>query len=152
MNDLSDSDMNVFVSAINKYFTQTTQESAQIRAAYLGNTSLPVYDFTGAIRVSGDYLGTIYYSAPHAMLRHLLTIMKELDQRNENLLDAVGEIANTLSGNARQHFGEQLIISPPAKMDNVSFKLNKLARTHPYIISIKWKHYVSSLIVDVTRH
>jgi chemotaxis protein CheX len=78
--------------------------------------------------------------------------MKELDQRNENLLDTVGEIANTLSGNARQHFGEHLIISPPTKMDSVNFKLNQLARTHPYIISIKWKHYVSSLIVDVTKH
>jgi chemotaxis protein CheX len=62
MNDLSDSDMDVFVGAINKYFTQTTQESAQIRAAYLGNEAFPVYDFTGAINVSGDYLGTIYYA------------------------------------------------------------------------------------------
>lgn len=152
MNDLNDSDMDVFIEAISKYFKQSTQEAAQIRAAYLGEDSLPIYDFTGAIKVSGEFLGSIYFSAPNAMLRHLLTIMRENDQSNDNLLDIVGEIANTLSGNARQYFGENLMISPPTKMTSISLKLNKLARQRPYVISIKWKHYVSSLIVDVTKH
>ena len=152
MNDLNDNDMEVFVEAINNYFTQTTQDSAHIRAAYLGEGALPIYDFTGAIKVTGDFLGTIYFSAPNIMLRHLLTIMKENDQSHDNLLDAVGEIANTLSGNVRKYFGETLKISPPIKMDSTSIKLDKLARQRPYVISIKWKHYLSSLIVDVTKH
>jgi chemotaxis protein CheX len=152
MNDLNDSDMDVFVEAINHYFTQTTQESAQIRAAYLGDDGkLPIYDFTGAINVSGEYFGTIYFSAPNVMLRHLLTMMKESDQSRDNLLDIVGEIANTLSGNARKYFGETLKIAPPIKMDNQNTKLNKLARQRPYVISIKWKHYMASLIVDVAK-
>lgn len=152
MNDLNDNDIDVFVGAINRYFSQTTQDTTQIRAAYLAEKMLPIYDFTGAIKVSGDFLGTIYFSAPHAMMRHLLTIMKESDQGNENLLDAVGEIANTLSGNVRQHFGENLQIDPPTKMTSTNLKLDKFVRTHPYVISIKWKHYASSLIIDVARH
>jgi len=152
MNDLNDNDMHVFVNSISQYFTQTTQEPAQIRAAYLAQETLPIYDFTGAIDITGGYLGTIYFSAPHAMMRHLLTVLKEKEQHNENLLDAVGEIANTISGNARQYFGDALIISPPTKMDSSNMKVNKLVRVHPYIISIKWKQYVSSLIVDVTKH
>jgi chemotaxis protein CheX len=152
MSDLNEPDMDVFVEAINSYFLQSTKETAQIRAAYLGDSTLPLYDFTGAIEAKGDYIGTIYFSAPNAMLRHLLTIMKENDQSHENLLDIVGEIANTLSGNARKYFGDRLLISPPIKMDRQQMKINTLAREHPYVISIKWKQYLSSLIIDIKKH
>ena len=45
MNDLNDNDMHVFVNSISQYFAQTTQEPAQIRAAYLAQETLPIYDF-----------------------------------------------------------------------------------------------------------
>jgi chemotaxis protein CheX len=40
------------------------------------------------------------------MLRHLLISTGELDQSSDSLLDVIGEMANTISGNARRYFGD----------------------------------------------
>jgi len=108
-------------------------------------------DFTGMIKVSADYDGALYFSAPSAMLRHLLTVMKETNQSDENLLDAVGEVANTISGNARKYFGENMVISIPEKVAGLPSSFSQQARHYAYVIIIKWKHYSASLIVDISR-
>ncbi|MBA3695494.1 MAG: chemotaxis protein CheX [Methylotenera sp.] len=143
MSDLSRVDIEVFSHAIDQYFKQTTHEPAIIEAAYLADNAQhtpPTYGFTGVINVSAKYVGAIYFSAPSAMMRHVLTSMKENNQCEENLLDAVGEIANTISGNARKHFGEHMEISVPEKIVGYPSALNKPSRDYPYIILIKWKH------------
>lgn len=151
MTDLNEKDIEVFIEAIQRYFMQTTRESASIRAAYLVESEMPIHDFTGLIKVSADYAGFIYFSAPRVMMRHLLTSMRENNQSDENLLDAVGEIANTISGNARQHFGENMEISIPEKILGLPNPLKQQTRARPYVIDIKWKKYTSALIVDITR-
>jgi len=152
MSDLSKQDIEVFSHAIDQYFTQTTQEPAIIEAAYLADNPQhepPTYAFTGVINVSAKYAGAIYFSAPSAMMRHVLTSMKENNQSEENLLDAVGEIANTISGNARKHFGEHMEISTPNSVLGYPQALKNKARQYPYVILFKWKHYAASLIVDI---
>ena len=151
MSDLSEKDIEVFIEVIGSYFKQITQEAASIGVAYLTANALPLNDFTGMIKVSADYEGALYFSAPSAMLRHLLTVMKETNQSEENLLDAVGEIANTFSGNARKYFGENIVISIPEKVSGLPNKLDHQSRRHAYVIIIKWKHYSASLIVDISK-
>jgi chemotaxis protein CheX len=73
------------------------------------------------------------------------------NQSDENLLDAVGEIANTISGNARKYFGENMVISIPEKIAHLPENLDHQARPYAYVIIIKWKHYSASLIVDISR-
>ena len=151
MSDLNEQDIEVFIGAIGSYFKQITNEKAIIGSAYLASDNFPINDFTGMIKVGADYEGALYFSAPSIMLRHLLTVMKENNQSEENLLDAVGEIANTISGNARQYFGENMTISIPEKIAGIPESLVQRVRTHAYIIIIKWKHYSASLIIDMIR-
>ena len=151
MSDLSEKDIEIFIEAIGDYFKQITKESASVGVAYLAKNAFPMNDYTGVIKVSADYEGALYFSAPSAMLRHLLTAMKETNQSDENLLDAVGEIANTISGNARKYFGENMVISIPEKIAYLPDNLNELVRPYAYVIIIKWKHYSASLIVDISR-
>jgi chemotaxis protein CheX len=152
MSDLSEKDIEIFIEAIGSYFKQITHEAASIGVAYLAQNAFPMNDFTGMIKVSADYVGALYFSAPSAMLRHLLTVMKETDQSEENLLDAVGEIANTISGNARKYFGENMVISTPEKIVNTPPDLDRSTNNYAYVIIIKWKHYSASLVVDITRN
>nr|WP_294841134.1 chemotaxis protein CheX [uncultured Methylotenera sp.] len=152
MSDLSEKDIEVFIEAIGNYFKQATKEAAAIKVAYLAQNAFPMNDYTGKIKVSDGYEGALYFSAPSAMLRHLLTVMKETNQSEENLLDVVGEIANTISGNARKYFGENMVISIPEKIANLSENLAQQAREYAYVIIIKWKHYSASLIVDISRN
>lgn len=151
MSDLSEKDIEIFIEAIGGYFKQITHETASVGVAYLANNAFPMNDYTGVIKVSADYEGALYFSAPSAMLRHLLTVMKETNQSDENLLDAVGEIANTISGNARKYFGENMVISIPEKIAHLPDNLTERARPYAYVIIIKWKHYSASLIVDISR-
>ena len=151
MSDLSEKDIEIFIEAIGGYFKQITHEAASIGVAYLAQTAFPMNDFTGVIKVSADYDGALYFSAPSAMLRHLLTVMKESDQSEGNLLDAVGEIANTISGNARKYFGENMVISTPEKIVGIPSDFSRSGKNYAYVIIIKWKHYSASLVVDITR-
>ena len=67
------------------------------------------FEYNGLVSFMGGYTGYVMVSMPAAMLRDLLVLQHEHNVSEANLLDAVGEIANTLAGNARKVFG------PPAR-------------------------------------
>lgn len=153
MPDISEEQIKVFVDAVSRFFTQISQEAALVRGAYLGDADgQPMsFDFTGRIRISGQYRGEITLSAPRAMIRHLLVAMREPNQSDENLLDTVGEIANTIAGNARKHFGETMEISVPQTYAGPAPALARMVRARPYVIMVSWKRYDAALVVDVER-
>ena len=153
MGDITEQEIKVFVDAVANYFSQITKERSAVRAAYLADgEQLPqTYDFTGLITVSGRYRGCIYFSAPAVLLRHLLLVMKEPGHSDENFLDAVGEIANTLAGNARKHFGETMEISVPVTVMGAPERIKSSVRARPYVIMVSWKKYDASLVVDIER-
>lgn len=153
MGDISEDEIAVFHAAISNYFNQITRESALVQGAYLAErgTVPPMHDCTGMISISGRYTGCIYFSAPRQMMRHLLVAMHEPHQGDANLLDAVGEVANTIAGNARRHFGEHMEISVPVTMSAVPEQVRNSVRAHAYVVQISWKHYEAVLIVDIER-
>jgi chemotaxis protein CheX len=77
--------------------------------------------------------------------------MGETNRKEEHLLDAVGEIANTLSGNVRKHFGETMEISVPVTQATESDWLKKIVSPRSYAILVKWKQYRASVVVDIQR-
>lgn len=154
LSDIDEHEIQVFVEAVSRYFLQITGQKAEIRAAFLtdGDQVLPVFEFTGMIKISGGYYGAIYFSADRYLLSRLLQVMNEPRHGEDHLLDAVGEIANTLAGNARQHFGESMEVSVPLTMgEDESKRLKGLVRARPYVIMIRWKQYEASVIVDIKR-
>jgi Predicted inhibitor of MCP methylation, homolog of CheC len=154
LSDIDENEIQVFVEAVSRYFLQITGQKAEIRAAYLtdGAHALPVFEFTGMIKISGGYYGAIYFSADRFLLSRLLQVMNEARQGDDQLLDAVGEIANTLAGNARQYFGETMEVSVPLTMgEEEAKKLKGIVRDRPYVITIRWKQYEASVIVDIKR-
>ncbi len=152
LSDIDEREIQVFVEAVSRYFSQITGQKAEIRAAFLTNNerALPVFEFTGMIKISGDYYA-IYFSTDRFLLSRLLQIMNEPRHGEEHLLDAVGEIANTLAGNARQHFGEMMEVSVPLTMDGKESKNLKGLRDRPYVIMVRWKQYEASVIIDIKR-
>ena len=56
------------------------------------------------IGISGARKEIVYFLAPRGMLAVLLMRMQETDTSDENIKDLVGEVANTISGNARRDF------------------------------------------------
>ncbi len=152
MADISEQEIRVFVDAVSNFFFQTTHEKADIKAAFLANGDVPppTFDFTGLIQISGAYRGCIYFSAPRPMLSKLLLALREPHLNDDNLLDVVGEIANTIAGNARKHFGETMEISVPRTLSGTATQLQQMIRARPFVIMITWRQFNASVVVDIT--
>ena len=153
MSKINETEINVFIDAIAHYFSQISNEIAIVKAAYLASDAEPppLYDYLGVINLSGGFQGSIYFSAPRILIRHLLIAMQEPNRTEQDFLDAVGEIANTLAGNARKYFGEFMNISVPITSAAPFADIQQNTRTHPFVIMIKWRQYHASLVIDMER-
>jgi chemotaxis protein CheX len=81
------------------------------------------------------------------MLKNILGFLNEPPESEEILCDLVGEIANTLSGNAREEFGRDFLISVPvvATANDSRFRLLEDARN--YVIPIIFQSEKAYLLV-----
>lgn len=152
MADMTDSELKIFINAVTYYFAQLTREPATVRSAYLANSAIPYFDYTGLITVSGRYRGCVYFSTSGDALRALLAEFSEPERHEENLLDAVGEIANTIAGNARKHFGKDLEISVPVTIHGVPEHIKSAVRARPFAIQLSWSNHDAVVVVDLASY
>jgi chemotaxis protein CheX len=140
MDTLHESEIKLFVDSVRRYFQVVTRQEPQITSAFLG---------TGDVQ-GHDYNGIVSFSGPPQLLRELLLLQGETDMSDGNLLDAVGEIANTLGGNARNTLGAGLQISVPVKLHGAS-GVRARVRKHPYVITLRWNHQPALVCIDMER-
>jgi len=143
----TESEINVFVNGVLHYFNTTVQQTAECGTPHLAIGRHPdVSDYTGMIKISGKRTGMVFFTAPKGMLSVMLMRMQETDMSHDNLCDLVGEIANTLSGNARRDFGKSFVISVPTV---VAHNPEKVTTPHArcYVIPINWRAHSAKLVV-----
>jgi chemotaxis protein CheX len=136
------------VTGVLHYFGSTVQQVAQCGTPHLALSERPeISDYTGVIQVTGRRAGLVAFTAPKSMLSVMLMRMQETDMSHDNLCDLVGEIANTLSGNARRDFGQQFQISVPSVITGRDGRLEYPKASRPIVIPIEWRNYHARLIV-----
>jgi chemotaxis protein CheX len=143
-------DIEVFSRAIGDYFETCTGRRAEVRTAYLLDPDAQPClgnDYNGLIELSGAYAGSVCFSAPTSLLSHVLLASGESDFTDEKHADLVGEIANTLAGQARRHFGEQLGISTPRTFRRQEALPPADSQRHPFAIPLVWHGYAADLVV-----
>jgi chemotaxis protein CheX len=146
----TEAEVSVFLESVLNYFSTAVQQAAVCGTPFLAIDRTPeLSDFTGVIGISGKYTGLVAFTAPKNMLCVMLMRMQETDMCQENLCDLVGEIANTLSGNARRDFGHQFNISVPTVSMGRRNTLGLPEGARPIVIPIGWRNYSSSLIVHL---
>lgn len=150
MGTLNDEELKLFVNSVCRYFSVTTSQEPQITSAFLGTSDVQGHDFNGMVKFSGTYKGHVLVSMPAKLLRELLLLQHETDLSDTNLLDAVGEIANTLAGNARTTLGSGLQISVPLCLRGVA-GITAHIRERPYVITLRWHHQNALVVVDMER-
>ena len=150
MDTLHESELTLFVESVRRYFQVVTRQEPQITSAFLGTGDVEGYDYNGIVSFSGSYNGSVMVSMPPQLLRELLLLQGETDLSQGNLLDAVGEIANTLGGNARKTLGAGLAISVPVKLHGAS-GVHARVRKHPYVITLRWNRQPAMVCVDMEK-
>lgn len=150
MDALSEAELKQFVDSVRRYFKVITQQEPQITSAYLGTRDVQGHEFNGLVSFSGSYNGHVMVSMPAPLLRELLLMQHETQLTDANLLDAVGEVANTLAGNARKTLGSGLEISVPVTLQGVS-GIQARVRQRPYVITLRWNHQPALVFVDMEK-
>lgn len=151
--------IDVFIDGLTRYFSHLdaslndTQPTLEIGAPYLLKASQAMgLDFTGMIAVSGNNLGHIFVSAHSALLKRILLSYGESDLSDTHKRDLVGEIANTLAGNARRHLGTDFHISTPRVLEGTLETSNYKLSSRCYVLPFRWKSSKAELIVSIQRH
>jgi chemotaxis protein CheX len=143
-------DLQVFIDGAIHYFEQVSEELAIVGTPYLLNTKNTIcYDYTGIIGISGRRKGCVYFTAPSIMLTHLLISIGEPDITSENYCDIVGEVANTISGNARQSFGREFMISVPIVIRGEPEQIKLPKDILSFVIPINWRQNDSALVISL---
>lgn len=145
---MSEETLQVFIDGAINYFQHTSDREVKVGSPYLiENTSPIAFDFTGIIGVSGPYKGTVYFTAPKALLTHLLLSIGEDDISIEHIMDVVGEVANTISGNARSKFGQEFMISVPVVIEGKPGHIHLPKNHRSYVIPVYWKAYSAAVVI-----
>jgi chemotaxis protein CheX len=148
---VDEKDIQVLISGTVNFFTTLVDTSAEVLAPYLvPETGAPLMDYTGVIDISGARRGSIYFTAPSVLLRHILVKHGRTEVNDMIMADVVGEVANTISGNARRAFGHEFIISVPRVLHGKEGQNTVSLGERAFIVPIAWRQYQAALVVSLT--
>ena len=144
---LKEAEIRTFIEGTTNYFEVSAQQAASVGSPYWSPTasraptSTPASSaFPARARESSTSLRA------RGMLMVLLMRMQETDSSEETIKDLVGEVANTISGNARRDFGKNFVISVPTVIANEPDKV-VAPHSRSYVIPINWRTHSAKLVV-----
>ncbi len=143
--------LQIFIDSTRDYFSVSTGVEAEVGTPYLIESDQPIVsEFTGLIGVSGVRKGCVYVTASQVMLKAVLLKMGVRTLGKEEIMDLVGEIANTISGAARKEFGGQFHISVPIVVSGDTDSIHLPKSIKCYAIPITWKSYNANLVIGLS--
>lgn len=147
---ITEKDIEVFIVGIKHYFRTSTEKEIIVETPYLVSAkSITVSDYTGIIGISGDRKGFVLVTAPAEMLRFLVLSLGEEDATDDLINDVIGEVANTISGNARRSFGPGFMISVPMIVQGQPNRIGSSRDTYGYVIPSRWNSFPFQLMVSL---
>lgn len=145
---MDDQDIQVFITGVRRYFESLrTDARVVIEPPFIKDQERPLLEYTGIIGISGKAHGAVCFTANGVMLEKILEFLNESPSSREMLCDLVGEIANTLSGNAREEFGRDFLISVPVVAAEKDFGFRFPEDGRNYVIPIIWQTQKAYLLV-----
>ena len=147
---ITEKDIEVFIDGIKHYFPTSTEIDIVVAPPYLISADeITVNDYTGIIGISGERKGFVLVTAPADMLRYLVLSLGEKTATPALVHDVVGEVANTISGNARRSFGSGFMISVPLIVQGQPNRIGAAKDTNGYVIPSRWNTFSFQLVVSL---
>jgi len=147
--------IDVFIDGVKRYFEHLNDgpdSQIDIGVPYLvKNQDADNTDFTGVIAINGCSQGYVIFSAERSMLSKILVSYGETRLTHDYMCDLVGEISNTIAGNARKLLGEEFHISPPktntGKINSILLEKDRRS----YVLPIRWQNNRAQLVVSLNN-
>lgn len=145
---MNETDLHFFIDSTLNYFEEVTNEKANAGIPYIKDESPVVLEFTGIIGISGKRKGSIYITTSEDMLMGIASIILGVDNvRKEDVKDLVGEIANTISGNVRQAYGSDFMISVPVVVEGQAKDIKMPDNIQSFVVPLTWHNCKAFLVV-----
>ena len=145
---MNETDLHFFIDSTVNYFEEVTSEKASAGIPYIKDEEPVVLEYTGIIGISGKRKGSIYVTTSENMLSSIAKLILGIeDIGKEDIKDLVGEIANTISGNVRQAYGSDFMISVPVVVEGKAKDIKLPDNIQSFVIPITWKEHKSFLVV-----
>lgn len=147
-------DVSALLECIAQYFTSINAPKPEFGVPYNLDTKTqkqPLYEFTGHIGISGSHKGGMVITCAKEMVQEVLHIVLGAeDSSSDDLEGMIAEVANTIAGNARVHFGSGFDISVPTVVigfpEEIKFQLAEPTLVIPMI----WKGYAANAIIGLS--
>ena len=149
---MTDEEIKVFIEGALRYFERVTGLPAAVDAPYLKGDESVALEYTGVIGISGRHRGAVYFTAASEPLVGLLQSFGETDRGTANQADLVGEIANTIAGNARKFFGSEFLISVPIVLRGQLDEITLPRHMKTVVIPIQWRTWRCYLLVSLHKN
>jgi chemotaxis protein CheX len=144
--------LKIFAKSITRYFDAVADGGAVLGAPYLGGENESAgLGFSAVIGISGSYRGNIYYTATREKLNALLPSLGESTPDDNLCAELVGEITNTISGNAREQLGSGFMISTPFILEGRPLSVHTTKNTALYVLPVTWKHHSSRVLIAIYK-
>ena len=145
---MNETDLHFFIDSTMNYFEEITNQKASAGIPYIKDEAPVVLEYTGIIGISGKRKGSIYITANEAMLSEIASIILGVDKLSkEDIKDLVGEIANTISGNVRQAYGSDFMISVPVVVEGQARDIKLPDNIQSFVVPLTWQEHTSFLVV-----
>ena len=145
---MNETDLHFFIDSTINYFEEVTNEKATAGIPYIKDEEPVVLEYTGIIGISGKRKGSVYVTTTEEMLRSIAKLILGLEEvGREDIKDLVGEIANTISGNVRQAYGSDFMISVPVVVEGKAKDIKLPDNIQSFVIPITWQDFKSFLVV-----
>lgn len=144
---MNEAEIRVFVEGVVRYFERVTGEPAAVETPFIKGDRPIGLDYTGVIGISGRQRGAVYFTSDSALLTKVLESVGEVEVDSAALADLVGEVANTISGNARRYYGHDFRITVPAVIRGSEEEVTLPGKAKELVIPVLWKGLRCYLIV-----
>lgn len=145
--------LKIFAQSVTRYFATVADGQAVLGTPYLGSGNESVaFDFSAVIGITGSHRGNIYYTAPREKLHALLPLIGETAPDDRLCAELVGEITNTISGNAREQLGAGFMISTPFIIEGRPLSVHTAKDTTCYILPVSWNQHRSRVLVSLQQN
>jgi chemotaxis protein CheX len=142
--------LRVLIEGTQHYFKKLTGEAITVdKPQLIREINQHILDYTGVIGISGSHQGSIFFSSTKGLLEELLLALKITDDDENQIMDLVGDVSNTISGNARCELGAKFMVSPPVILKGKGEEMKVSHIEEIYMIPLLWKGHKAHLIISL---
>jgi chemotaxis protein CheX len=148
--------LQVFIANIKDYFNKVTGSVVEVGVPFLKDESSSILlGFTGVIGISGKLRGAVYITAGETLLRKLIDFIAPRKNASiEDLASMIGELANTIAGNAQKSLGPEFHISVPIILtrDVSGASSSIIIKAPTFVLPLQWKEEMAFLAVGLLKN